>query len=178
MDFSEMMYQDWAGLVRTLIVGTVGYVFMVFALRISGNRTLAKLNAFDLAVSVAFGSVFASMLLSEGVALMEGILAISLLCFLQFLLAYFSVRSEKFASLVRSEPVILVRKGEIQPQAIHDARLTERELFAIARSHGHHNLDDIDLIILESDGGFSVIGQKKRGDEESDDDDNPLPTHS
>ncbi|WP_198664967.1 DUF421 domain-containing protein [Lewinella sp. IMCC34191] len=177
-----MIYQDWAGLARTLIVGTVGYVFMVFALRISGNRTLAKLNAFDLAVSVAFGSVFASMLLSEGVALVEGILAISLLCFLQFLLAYFSVRSNKFASLVRSEPVILVRRGKIQPQAIYEARLTKRELFAIARSHGHHDLKDIDLIILESDGGFSVISKKKgedqSDDEESDDDDNPLPTQS
>ncbi|PPK87158.1 uncharacterized membrane protein YcaP (DUF421 family) [Neolewinella xylanilytica] len=182
MDFSEMIYQDWAGLVRTLIVGTVGYAFMVLALRISGNRTLSKLNAFDLAVSVAFGSVFASMLLSEGVALVEGILAISLLCVLQFLLAYFSVRSKSFAKMVRSEPVLLVRKGEILPEAIHGARLTKRELYAIARAHGHHDLSDIDLIILESDGGFSVIGEKskddKSDDQESDDGENPLPTHS
>ena len=182
MDFSEMIYQDWAGLVRTLIVGTVGYAFMVLALRISGNRTLSKLNAFDLAVSVAFGSVFASMLLSEGVALTEGILAISLLCFLQFLLAFFSVRSKSFAKIVRSEPVLLVRSGEILPEALHDARLTKRELFAIARAHGHHDLSDIDLIILESDGGFSVIAPQKRkdqsDDESSDDNDDPLPMHS
>ena len=177
-----MIYQNWGGLVRTLVVGTVGYAFLVFALRISGNRTLSKLNAFDLAVSVAFGSVFASMLLSEGVVLTEGILAISLLCFLQYLLAFFSVRSKRFAKLVRSEPVLLVRSGEILPEALHHARLTRRELFAIARAHGHHDLRDIDLIILESDGGFSVIAPRKRKDESDDeasgDNDDPLPLHS
>ncbi|WP_116127296.1 DUF421 domain-containing protein [Lewinella sp. IMCC34183] len=172
MEVWNMFYQDWAGLLRTVIVGSFGYAFMVFALRISGNRTLSKLNAFDLAVSVAFGSVFASMLLSEGVALLEGIVAISLLCFWQFVLAYFSVRSKRFAKLVRSEPVLLVRDGEILPQAIRDARLTRRELEAVARSHGHRNLSEIDLIILESDGGFSVIVKKDKPDQDEEDDGN------
>ena len=181
MDVVDMFYQDWAGLLRTVLVGSFGYAFMVFALRISGNRTLSKLNAFDLAVSVAFGSVFASMLLSEGVALLEGIVAISLLCFWQYVLAYFSVRSKWFAKLVRSEPVLLVRDGEILPQAIRQARLTRRELEAVARSHGHRNIGDIDLIILESDGGFSVIGKRKGSDqevEEDGNDDENLPVNS
>ncbi|THH35545.1 DUF421 domain-containing protein [Neolewinella litorea] len=184
MDFSEMFYQDWTGLLRTLIVGTLGYIFIVFSLRISGNRTLSKLNAFDLAISVAFGSTFASMLLSEDVALAEGMLAIALLCFLQYALAFLSVRSRWFAKLVRSEPVLLVRHGEMLIQAIHDARLTKRELLAVARSHGHRDLSDIDLVILESDGGFSVIGKQNDGANEEEenndgeDDDSPEPVGS
>ena len=62
MDVVDMFYQDWAGLLRTVLVGSFGYAFMVFALRISGNRTLSKLNAFDLAVSVAFGLIFLVLL--------------------------------------------------------------------------------------------------------------------
>ena len=73
MDWSEIFFQGWAGIVRTLVAGTLAYAFLVLALRGAGKRTLAKLNAFDLVVTVAFGSVLASILLSEGVALAQGV---------------------------------------------------------------------------------------------------------
>jgi uncharacterized membrane protein YcaP (DUF421 family) len=39
----------------------------VLLLRVSGKRTLSKLNAFDLVVTVALGSTLATVLLSKGV---------------------------------------------------------------------------------------------------------------
>ncbi len=36
-----MVFQDWQGIVRTLIVGVLAYVTLVLFLRISGKRTLA-----------------------------------------------------------------------------------------------------------------------------------------
>lgn len=54
-----------------MIVGTLAYSLLVLMLRVSGKRTLAKLNAFDLIVTAALGSMLASILLSEVVALAE-----------------------------------------------------------------------------------------------------------
>ena len=51
-----MLFQDWGGIVRTVVVGSLAYVTLVLFLRVSGKRTLAKLNAFDLVVTVALGS--------------------------------------------------------------------------------------------------------------------------
>ena len=48
-------------------------------LRVSGKRTLAKLNAFDLVVTVALGSTLATVLLSQSVALADGLLGFALL---------------------------------------------------------------------------------------------------
>ncbi len=45
MDWSEMLFQGWSGIVRTILVGTLAYGFLVLSLRVSGKRTLAKLNA-------------------------------------------------------------------------------------------------------------------------------------
>ena len=42
-----MFFQNWEGIVRTIIVGILAYATLVLFLRISGKRTLAKLNAFD-----------------------------------------------------------------------------------------------------------------------------------
>ena len=162
MDFWNMLYQDWAGIVRTVIVGTLGYAFLIFALRISGNRTLSKLNAFDFVVSVAFGSVFASLLLSEGVALAEGATAIALLCALQYIVAWGSVRSRSFARLVRSEPVLLANKGEPLPGNMHRARITREELESIVRNDGHEDVSQTLAVVLESDGTFSIVTDPKK----------------
>jgi uncharacterized membrane protein YcaP (DUF421 family) len=70
-----MFFDSWTGLGRVLVVGTLAYFALVLTLRVSGKRTLSKLNAFDLVVTVALGSTLATVLLSKDVALAEGLLA-------------------------------------------------------------------------------------------------------
>ena len=101
MNWGEMFFQDPQGIVRMLIVGTLAYVALVLFLRISGKRTLAKLNAFDLVVTVALGSTLSAILLQESIALSEGLVALGLLILAQYLVTFFSVRSSSVAGLVR-----------------------------------------------------------------------------
>ena len=71
----------------------LSYAALIVFLRVSGARTLSKLNAFDLAVTkVALGPTLATSLLSSEVSLAEGVLAISLLILLQFVVAWALVR--------------------------------------------------------------------------------------
>ncbi|MCA9113241.1 MAG: hypothetical protein KDA52_25030, partial [Planctomycetaceae bacterium] len=65
----RMLFSGWDSLVRTLVVGVLAYVALVILLRISGKRTLSKLNAFDLVVTVALGSTLATVLLNRNIAL-------------------------------------------------------------------------------------------------------------
>ena len=106
-----MFFDDWTGLGRVLIVGTLAYAALVLFLRISGKRTLTKLNAFDFIVTVALGSTLATVLLSESVALAEGALAMALLIALQFAITWLSVRAPWFRALVKSEPTLIFRDG-------------------------------------------------------------------
>lgn len=69
MNWTEMFFQDWQRIGRTLVVGVLAYATIVLFLRISGKRTLAKLNAFDLVVTVALGSTLSAILLQESIAL-------------------------------------------------------------------------------------------------------------
>jgi uncharacterized membrane protein YcaP (DUF421 family) len=84
---------------------------LVLLLRVSGKRTLTKMNAFDLVVTVALGSTLATVLLTKSVALAEGLTAFMLLIFLQFVLTWLSVRSRAVSRLVKSEPTLLAYQG-------------------------------------------------------------------
>ena len=55
---------------------------VLLLLRVSGKRTLTRMNAFDLVVTVALGPTLATVLLTKSVALADGLAAFALLIFL------------------------------------------------------------------------------------------------
>ena len=157
MDWQNMLYQGWPGIIRTLLVGTLAYATLVLFLRISGKRTLSKLNAFDLVVTVALGSTLSAILLQESIALAEGATALGLLILLQYLVTYASVRSRGIARVVRSEPTLLARNGCFCHAAMMRQRLTEDEIMSAVRANGSEELSGVAAVILESDGTLSIV---------------------
>lgn len=145
------------GLLRVLIVGMLAYAAVVAILRISGKRTLAKMNAFDLVVTVALGSTLATIILSKDVALLEGVLALTLLAALQFIVAWSSLRFGWASRIAKSDARVLLRDGVIDRAALRDERVTEEELRAAVRKGGYGGPDAIAAVVLETDGTFSVI---------------------
>jgi uncharacterized membrane protein YcaP (DUF421 family) len=103
-----MFFEDSSALLRTLIVGSLAYVSLILLLRFSGKRTLAKWNAFDFVVTVAFGSTLATALLSKDVTLAQGVLAFGLLVALQWIITWLSVRSTKVEGWVKAQPRLLL----------------------------------------------------------------------
>ena len=154
-----MFFESWFGLLRVVVVGPLAYAVLVLVLRISGKRTLAKLNAFDLVVTVALGSTLSTVLLSKTVALAEGVLAFVVLAGLQYGVAWLSVRSQRFSDLVKSEPTLLVRHGEFLRDAMRRQRVTEVEVVAALRNQGVGDADKVAAVVLETDGTFSIIQQ-------------------
>jgi uncharacterized membrane protein YcaP (DUF421 family) len=154
---TDIFYSGTESLARTLIVGIAAYVTLVTFLRLSGSRTLAKMNAFDLVVTVALGSTLASVLLNKDVALAEGTLALVVLIGLQFAVSWTSVRARWVRRLVTGDPLLLLRRGTMLAPALRHARVTEDEVRAAVRAAGMAALHDVEAVVLETDGSFSVV---------------------
>jgi len=152
-----IFFNGWSVLGRTLLIGVLAYVSLVFMLRVSGKRTLAKMNAFDLVVTVAIGSTLATIVLSKSVALAEGLLALALLIGMQFAISWSSTRMPWLRRVVTGEPRLLLRDGAMLDDALRDARVTREEVRAAVRSAGIGALGEVAAVVLETDGSFSVI---------------------
>lgn len=153
-----MFFDGWLDLWRVVLVGTLSYTGLVALLRISGKRTLSKMNAFDLVVTVALGSTLSSVLLSRDVALAEGLVAFALLCGLQYVVAALSVRWPAFQAVVKAEPKLLYHDGHWLDGALRRERVAREEILAAVRSSGHGAMDEVRSVVLETDGSFSVVG--------------------
>ena len=156
---SDLFFSGWAELVRTLVVGTLAYFAVVLLLRGAGKRALTKMRAYDFVVTVALGSSLATALLSSQVKLDKAILGVALLLGLQRLFAWLSTRWRWFHDLVNNEPTLVFHQGRMLTGAIEDLNLTPDEIMAAARSQGQGNLEEIEAIVVETDGSFSVISR-------------------
>lgn len=152
-----MLFESWAGLGRVLLVGSLAYAVLVILLRISGKRTLTKLNAFDLVVTVALGSTLATVLLSKSVALAEGAVALALLISLQYAIAWLSVRSPGFQAVIKAEPTLLLFRGRFLAAAMKAERITREEILAAIRASGRPDAGEVAAVVLETDGSLSVL---------------------
>jgi uncharacterized membrane protein YcaP (DUF421 family) len=152
-----MFFDNWMGLVRTAFVGICAYAALLLLLRISGKRTLSKMNAFDLIVTVALGSTLATIMLSKDTALAEGVLALALLIFLQLTITWLSVRSARVSRLVKAEPRLLFHNGEFLWSAMTMERVNKGEILQAVRSQGFGSLATVEAVVLETDGSFSVL---------------------
>lgn len=152
-----MFFDNWFSILRIVVVGTAAYAVLVFYIRVFGKRTLSKMNAFDLVVTVALGSTLATVIISKDVKLAEGLAALLLLCSLQFVVAYVAVRWPPAERTIKSNPVLLFYGGCFLDDAMLRERVTEDEVLAAVRAQGIQDLDQVEAAVLEADGSVSVV---------------------
>lgn len=159
-----MWFDSWNDILRIVLVGAGGYGLLVLLLRLSGKRTLAKLNAFDFVVTVALGSTLATILLDSRTSLADGLVALWLLVFLQLLVAFGTARLPRLREVVTTAPAVLLLDGEAQPDVMRRNRITVEELRQAVRSAGVGDLAAAAAVVLETDGTLSVITKAQAGD--------------
>ncbi|MGX5654565.1 DUF421 domain-containing protein [Geodermatophilus nigrescens] len=159
-----MWFDSWSDLGRVAAVGAAAYVTVVVVLRFSGKRTLAKLNAFDLVVTVALGSTLATILLSSDVSWTEGALALVLLALLQWVVARVTTWRPGVRAVVTAEPTLLLRDGRVLGDALSRQRVTIDEVRQAVRATGQGDLSAVAAVVLETDGTLSVVPAAQAGD--------------
>jgi len=154
---NKLFFDSWESIVRTLVITVSAYFCLILLLRISGKRTLSKMNAFDFVVTVALGSTLATVLLNKSVSLADGVFTFFLLIAFQYLITWLSLRYKSISQLVKATPTLLVYKGQMLHYVMKKERVNEDELHAIVREKGLDSIQDADAIVLETDGSFTVV---------------------
>lgn len=158
---NQIFFTDWDGILRTLITTVIAYIVVVFMLRVSGKRTLSKMNAFDTVVTIALGSILGSVILSKSTPIAEGLLAIALLITLQYIITFISVRSSTFKKMISSNPTLLFYDGSMLKDAQKKQRVSTEEINSAVREAGFASYDNIKAIVMESTGDITVISNSE-----------------
>ncbi|MAM35263.1 MAG: hypothetical protein CMH28_09330 [Micavibrio sp.] len=152
-----MWFEDFNSVVVVLTKGTICFIGLVFFLRLSGKRTLSKMNAFDFVMTVTMGSTLATTIISKDVTIVEGMAALGIIILVQYIIAWLEVRSDVFQEIIKSKPTVLFYEGSYQKDNLCQERITEVEVLASMRNNGMSDPAQVKAVILETDGRLSVI---------------------
>jgi uncharacterized membrane protein YcaP (DUF421 family) len=153
----DFLFQNAPDLYRVIFVGIIGYFTILGWIQIFGKRSLAKINAFDFLVTIALGSVLASLLLLKDVSVSEGLTAFLLLLGLQYIIATLHQKVPFVQKFTQAEPCIMFWKGQYQRNEMKRENITEENIRAAVRQEGIGNMSIVDAVVFETTGDMSVI---------------------
>jgi uncharacterized membrane protein YcaP (DUF421 family) len=140
------------------VVGAVViYIVIVLALRLFGEKALAKMSGFDLIVTVALGSLVASIPVTTSISIADGVAVIIAYLVLQEVTRFLQARSTPIHHLVRERPRLVVWDGEFLYDRLRENNLTDDEVRAAIRQAGLISVSQVQAAVLENDGQWSII---------------------
>jgi len=148
---------------RAVVLAACGYLILLVMLRLSGKRTLTKMNVFDFVFVVAMGSTLAGTILSHNVSLAEGMSALAALIFVQVVLSWVITKSSTLESFINGDPVLIFVQGKYLDRAMKQQRVTDEEIRSAVRQSGLRSMEDVEAVVIETDGTLSVIERRGQG---------------
>ncbi|UZT98513.1 DUF421 domain-containing protein [Chryseobacterium fluminis] len=144
--------------VRSLCV----YLFMVIAIRLFGKNQLSQLNAGDVVLLLLISNAVQNAMVGPDTSLQGGLIAALVLFVANFILKRLMFSSSSFESFMEEDPVILIKDGVLDKQALNKVKITKDELEEAIREHGADKIENVKLSILEVDGNISVISEDEK----------------
>lgn len=144
--------------VRSLCV----YLFMVVAIRLFGKNQLSQLNAGDVVLLLLISNAVQNAMVGENTSLQGGLIAALVLFFANFIVKRFMFSNKKFESFLEDDPVVLVKDGKIDQDALNKVKISRDELDEAVREHGVDGIKNVKLSVLEVDGNISVISEDEQ----------------
>lgn len=146
---------SWSSLVL-IVIATVGiFASTVFYTRILGLRSFSKMSSFDFAITVAVGSLVASVSLTSS-SLLTGVVALGTLFATQGVISLLR-RVAQFSRIVDNQPVLLMAGERMLSDNLLKAKVTEDDVRGKLREANVYNYHTLRAVVLETTGDISVI---------------------
>lgn len=155
--WQDWIYTEWLDVAMVLASTGALYVAIILYTRIAGLRSFAKMSAFDFAMTVAVGSLFATSIISRNPALLLSLVAFAGLFGGQWLIGKIRQRSRRARRLLDNDPVLLMAGERILHEHLRETGITENDLRAKLREANVLNYGQVRAVILETTGDVSVL---------------------
>lgn len=160
----EFFFSSWEPIARIAFIAAASYLTLIILLRVTGARTLARLDPFDVVIIISLGSTFGRVVTAREVAFVEAVTAFVMLIGLQVVFSWLRARYPKVVKVLAPPPALLYYQGHFLRGIMGHERMAEMDLISAVREHGLGSMEEVEAVILESNGRLAVIPKVKVGD--------------
>ncbi|MCA1056282.1 DUF421 domain-containing protein [Rossellomorea aquimaris] len=138
------------------------YLTIIFIFRIMGKREIGELSILDLVVFIMIAEMAVLAIEEPTDPIIHTILPMSVMVIVQFITAWFSLRSKSFREFVDGKPTVLIHNGKIDEKEMKRQRYNYDDLLLQLREKDVFNIADVEFAVLEPSGSLSVLKKEKK----------------
>ncbi|WP_201861284.1 DUF421 domain-containing protein [Microvirga soli] len=132
------------------------YVVTVLMVRLAKKRFMGRATAFDVILGIMIGSIV-SRAVTGNAPFLPALVATAVLLGMHWVFSGLAMRWHGFGTMVEGKPRVLVRKGNVDVQAMRTTHMTDHDLWEDLRGKGISCLEQVEEARLERSGKLSVI---------------------
>lgn len=138
---------------RTIIM----YAFVIIGIRLMGKRQIGDMQPNELVVTLLISEIAAIPLQDTSQPVINGLAAIFMLVILEILLSVAAMKSFWLRKIISGKSVVIIKKGEIDIDAMRKVRMTVIDLVELLRAQNIFDIYTVDYAVLEVNGSLSVL---------------------
>lgn len=151
------MLPEFPALYRPFIDAAILVPVIVLLTRIAGLRSFSKMSGHDFAITVAMGSVLASVVTGSGTPFAIGIAALTALFGVQIILSRIRTASDMAETMLDNAPLLLMEGTTIFDDNLKAAKITRSDLMGKLREANVLDFDQVRAVVFEPTGDVSVL---------------------
>ena len=159
-DILTHMFQLPVPILEKILRPVIVYVFLVACLRIFGKRELAQLNPFDLVVLLTLSNAVQNAIIGDDNSITGGAIGAFALLAINWLVVRLLFRHQKLNEALEGSETVLVRRGQVDQEALKKETLTEVELLSAIHKQGLNDFSEVEKCVLEPNGTFYIEATK------------------
>lgn len=140
----------------TVLRSILIYIFVVTAVRIMGKRQIGELKPHELVITILISSVATVPLQENSIPLANTVLPIMVFVSFEIIESALSMKSFKFRDFVQGKPIIIIKDGKLQQNAMTKLRFTMDDLIDALRQENVFDINDVENAVVETNGSLSV----------------------
>lgn len=141
----------------TILHAIAGYFFLLIAVRILARRPGGQMTMVDFVLVFLIGGISILETVGNDRSLTNCVCAILAVGLMHRLVSWGKTQSATLGTLLDGTPLVLVRHGEWQQEAMEGMRVAREDVLAAGRGQGVRGFEAINYAILERNGAITVI---------------------
>ncbi len=143
---------------KTTLTALLSMVLLFFMTKLTGDKQMSQMSAFDYIVGITVGSAAAEMAIGGDVFIPATIVTF-LYCLVAFIISVICNKSLKARKFLNGEPVILFQNGVFYKKNMAKVRMDMGEFLTQCRTNGYFSLKGVSTVIMEQNGKMCFVNQ-------------------
>lgn len=148
--------------IEILIKLALGLVSLVFVINMTGKGNLAPNSAIDQIQNYVLGGIIGGVIYNSSITILQYAVILIMWTILVLLLKWLTNNVGFVKQMIDGKPTLLIKNGEIDPEACRSVGLSASDVALKLRSQGIFQLKEVKRAVREQNGQLIVV---QNGDE-------------